>query len=250
MLLYRSCSQKMCRMTRHYSSPTIKLGLTRLESTKKTFFQKVLLSFLLKTFNFTSFVWILIQFDSGTRMKKHKKIGESTIFSLFLLLLILLKIRRSRRRAFFRKGRRRRGGWWRLWPTLVPIFLLSPDRKNDDGNGEGSSRNMKELPSRHELSLRRSRPAFYYTQKLFLPIFILTIYSFWVFDRNLEIGIFFFVVWCIFQTLNYAECENKIKVIDWFYKRICFSCKCQNTFYGWYVMTNCPYWRENERMKT
>ena len=26
MLLYRSCSQKMCRMTRHYSSPTIKLG--------------------------------------------------------------------------------------------------------------------------------------------------------------------------------------------------------------------------------
>ena len=37
-------------------------------------------------------------------------------------------------------------------PTFVPIFLLSPDRKNDDGNGEGSSRNMKELPSRHELS--------------------------------------------------------------------------------------------------
>ena len=185
MLLYRSCSQKMCRMTRHYSSPTIKLGLTRLESTKKTFFQKTpFLSFLLKTFNFTSFVWILIQFNSGTRMKKHKKIGESRIFFLFLLLLILLKIRRSRRRAFFRKGRRRRGGWWRLWPTLVPIFLLSPDRKNDDGNGEGSSRNMKELPSRHELSLRRSRPAFYYTQKLFFPIFNLTIYSFWVFGTK------------------------------------------------------------------
>ena len=61
MLLYRSCSQKMCRMTRHYSSPTIKLGLTRLESTKKTFFQKTpFLSFLLKTFNFTSFVRILM----------------------------------------------------------------------------------------------------------------------------------------------------------------------------------------------
>ena len=181
MLLYRSCSQKMCRMTRHYSSPTIKLGLTRLESTKKTFFQKTsFLSFLLKTFNFTSFVWILMPPIRAREWRSIRKLVKAE-FSLFLL-----EILRSRRRAFFRKGRRRRGGWWRLWPTLVPIFLLSPDRKNDDGNGEGSSRNMKELPSRHELSLRRSRPAFYYTQKLFFPIFILTIYSFGVLVQNLN----------------------------------------------------------------
>ena len=51
MLLYRSCSQKMCRMTRHYSSPTIKLGLTRLESTFFGLSKETFLPFLLKTFN-------------------------------------------------------------------------------------------------------------------------------------------------------------------------------------------------------
>ena len=93
MLLYRSCSQKMCRMTRHYSSPTIKLGLTRLESTKKTFFQKTPFFIIsLKNFQFYLFRLNTDAPNPGTRMKKHKKIGESTIFFLFLLLLILLAI--------------------------------------------------------------------------------------------------------------------------------------------------------------
>ena len=82
MLLYRSCSQKMCRMTRHYSSPTIKLGLTRLESTKTAFFQKVLLSFLLKTFNFTSFVWILMPPIRAREWRSIRKLVKAE-FSLF-----------------------------------------------------------------------------------------------------------------------------------------------------------------------
>ena len=78
MLLYRSCSQKMCRMTRHYSSPTIKLGLTRLESTFFGLSKETFLPFLLKTFN-----WYTIQ-----KVQVLSKNPFSSIFGAFLRVKI------------------------------------------------------------------------------------------------------------------------------------------------------------------
>ena len=102
----------------HYSSPTIKLW----HKIRKHFLRDGGLSF--KRLETLKVLWVLkIRPDSGN----HGFLAS--LFSLHFVGDIL----RSRNRAFF-------GEAWRmmrrLWPTLVPIFLLSPDRKNDDGNGK------------------------------------------------------------------------------------------------------------------